>query len=150
MPTDPTVANRLASLTRTVPRSNPPLPPLAPSGSTARIAELYAASDTPIATLACDVEVGRIVLGRGKLARVRLVDAGVSRAHASLVWEPTLGAHVLRDLDSANGTFIDGRRVERSITLYDGARLRLGSLELRYRLADADRPNGLMPRTLRS
>jgi predicted component of type VI protein secretion system len=134
---DRAVAERLTQLTRVTPRSTPPLPPLAPSRSTARVAELHDAHGAPVATLACDVEIGAVVLGRGRTARVRIADERVSRAHASLTWEPTLGAHVLRDLQSANGTVLDGRRVEWPITLYDGAQLRIGNTELRYRLAGA-------------
>ncbi len=140
---DQAVAQRLTHLTRAVPRPTPPLPPLAPSRSTARVAELRDARGVPIATLACDVEIGAVVLGRGRSARVRIADARVSRAHASLTWEPTLGAHVLRDLQSANGTVLDGRRVEWAVTLYDGAQLRLGDTELRYRLAGAPGPEAM-------
>jgi hypothetical protein len=138
---DRAVAERLTQLTRSTSRPTPPLPPLAPSRSTARVAELHDAHGAPIATLACDEEIGAVVLGRGRTARVRIADERVSRAHASLTWEPTLGAHVLRDLQSANGTVLDGRRVEWAVTLYDGAQLTLGNTELRYRLAGAPGPD---------
>jgi pSer/pThr/pTyr-binding forkhead associated (FHA) protein len=51
---------------------------------------------------------------------------------------------VLRDLQSANGTLLEGRRVEWAVTLYDGARLRLGDTELRYRLPGAPGPEAVV------
>src|SRR5690242_20663321 len=94
------VGERLAALTRATPRPAPPLPPLPRTQSSARVAELCDGDGVPVATLACDVEIGAVVLGRGQSARVRIADARMSRAHASLTWEPTLDAHVLRDLES--------------------------------------------------
>ncbi len=45
-----------------------------------------------------------------------------------IVGEPSL----LQDLNSTNGTFLDGNRVTRA-ELHDGSVIRLGSTELVYR-----------------
>jgi len=59
-----------------------------------------------------------------------LVEDMVSRKHARIqmqadqIW--------IEDLGSTNGTFVDGERVT-SAELYDGARIRLGGLDLVFR-----------------
>jgi two-component system response regulator FlrC len=56
------------------------------------------------------VDARRILLGRGEKCHVRLGGEGVSRHHAELRVD---GARaILRDLDSTNGTHINGERVE--------------------------------------
>ncbi len=70
------------------------------------------------------------VVGRGADADLRLADTGVSRAHAEL----RLDGDTVRvvDLQSTNGTMLNGRRV-RIATLTDGDRLDLGSTSLVFR-----------------
>jgi two-component system cell cycle response regulator len=64
------------------------------------------------------------VVGRREDCDVRLRDDGVSRRHATIA---VVGeGAVLRDLRSANGTWIEGRRT-REARLEDGARVHLGS-----------------------
>jgi two-component system cell cycle response regulator len=63
------------------------------------------------------------VLGRREDAEVQIRDDGVSRRHASLRVEGE-GA-VLTDLESANGTYVDGERV-REARVADGARIQIG------------------------
>jgi transcriptional regulator with AAA-type ATPase domain len=60
--------------------------------------------------------------GQGTL-RIGIPDPRVSSAHAKL--EKVLGAWIVVDLGSKNGTFVDGVRVERS-PLRDGALLEVG------------------------
>jgi hypothetical protein len=66
----------------------------------------------------------RAVLGRQEGCEVRMEDPTVSRVHASLRRER--GEWVLVDLDSRNGTFIDGRRIGR-VCVRPGDDLRLGA-----------------------
>jgi pSer/pThr/pTyr-binding forkhead associated (FHA) protein len=56
-----------------------------------------------------------------------LTDATVSRRHA--VVEETAGGYVLRDLDSTNGTFLDGVRIREGY-LSAGSVIRLGQTEM--------------------
>jgi len=72
------------------------------------------------------------VVGRGAEADLRLADSGVSRAHAEL----RLHGDVVRvvDLDSTNGTVVNGRRVRES-DLVDGDRLDIGATSLVFRTA---------------
>jgi hypothetical protein len=69
----------------------------------------------------------RVVLGRSKECDVQVSDANVSRRHAELRQEGS--TWWLVDLDSTNGTEVNGRRVPRA-KLADGDRITLGETEL--------------------
>jgi pSer/pThr/pTyr-binding forkhead associated (FHA) protein len=66
-------------------------------------------------------------LGRGFSADVRLEHQSVSRRHAIVVAHPH-GTRILDDR-SANGTFVNGRRV-REATLHDRDAIQLGAVGL--------------------
>ncbi|MCX7622000.1 MAG: FHA domain-containing protein [Acidimicrobiales bacterium] len=68
------------------------------------------------------VEVGRDCDG------LQLEDPTVSRRHLRL--DPTAAGLVLEDLNSANGTFVDGQRVTEPTLLKAGQRVRLGETEI--------------------
>jgi pSer/pThr/pTyr-binding forkhead associated (FHA) protein len=68
-------------------------------------------------------------VGRGLSADLRLDDSSVSRRHAILVPRPT-GARILDDR-SANGTFVNGRRVQQA-DLHGGDVIVLGRVVLRF------------------
>ena len=78
---------------------------------------------------------GEAVLGRGKESHVRIDDAGASRAHARIF--DAGGRYVLEDLGSTNGTFVDGRRVDRA-DLQSGDRIHIGPhVVLSFAILDA-------------
>jgi len=78
---------------------------------------------------------GETVVGRGKEAQVRLDDTGASRAHAR-VFELG-GSYFVEDLGSTNGTFVDGRRIER-VELQSGDRIHIGPhVILSFSIVDA-------------
>jgi pSer/pThr/pTyr-binding forkhead associated (FHA) protein len=68
-------------------------------------------------------------VGRGFAADLRLEDQSVSRRHAVIVHSPN--AARLLDDRSANGTFVNGRRVAEA-TLRDRDVIRLGRVTLVY------------------
>jgi DNA-binding winged helix-turn-helix (wHTH) protein len=76
---------------------------------------------------------GDHVLGRDDDLDVTLDFPTVSRRHARLTI--TRDGATLADLDSKNGTFVNGRRLNGSADLADGDEIRLGSLRLRLRRA---------------
>lgn len=70
---------------------------------------------------------GRLEIGRD-CEGLELDDPTVSRRH---LWvEPTPQGLLLVDLGSANGTFVDGARVDAPVTLQAGAVVTLGECEL--------------------
>ena len=78
---------------------------------------------------------------------IGIPDKRVSSAHLRL--ECVLGAWIAEDAGSKNGTFIDGRRLDRA-TLHDGAILELGDTFMLFReaLTAPDRPELLDARHL--
>jgi pSer/pThr/pTyr-binding forkhead associated (FHA) protein len=53
---------------------------------------------------------GRLVLGRSRTCDLMLPGVDASRRHAEI--RPLRGGFVLRDLDSTNGTFVNGERID--------------------------------------
>jgi pSer/pThr/pTyr-binding forkhead associated (FHA) protein len=70
-----------------------------------------------------------IHIGRGLTADLHLDESSVSRRHAILMPRP-VGARILDDR-SANGTFVNGRRVQQA-DLQDGDVIVIGRVVLRY------------------
>jgi DNA-binding winged helix-turn-helix (wHTH) protein len=73
---------------------------------------------------------GPNVLGRDPSADVQIDDVTVSRRHASLTVEDDA---TLEDLDSKNGTFIEGERLTATAPLADGQTFVLGDAAVTFR-----------------
>jgi serine phosphatase RsbU (regulator of sigma subunit) len=86
----------------------------------------------PVAGRHFTLEDHEYTLGRGSSATIRLTDPGVSRRHARLV--KVTGSHEVEDLESFNGTYVNGSRVQRE-RLKDGDEVRICHDVFRY---DAD------------
>jgi pSer/pThr/pTyr-binding forkhead associated (FHA) protein len=71
-----------------------------------------------------------VVIGRSKDCDIRLADPNASRRHAEVRQEGT--AYWLVDLDSTNGTSVNGRRQQRA-RLENDDRITVGSTELVFR-----------------
>ena len=81
------------------------------------------------------IEDHQTVIGRDPDVGVVIPDERLSRRHACIT--RSSGCFFIDDLDSTNGTFIDGRRVSRTRLLEDGCRIFLGSHSvLHFRLHD--------------
>jgi len=72
------------------------------------------------------------VLGRGTGAAIRLDDESVSKLHACLTFDA--GSYHLEDLDSSNGTFVNGKRIRERTELRSGDLLRLGAVILKLEI----------------
>lgn len=98
-----------------------PIEPVEPG----RYIELQGPEQTLLIPLTDDV----MHVGRGLAADLRLDDNSVSRRHAIVVPRPS-GARILDDR-SANGTFVNGRRVQQA-ELQGGDVIVLGRVVLRF------------------
>src|SRR5881296_409959 len=74
-----------------------------------------------------------LLIGRDQQNDVVLDDPRVSRKHAEI--RLRLGRYTLYDLQSTNGTYVNGRRVAEKV-LDDGDKISVGGLELVFRSAD--------------
>lgn len=85
-----------------------------------------------------DISKNTMSIGRGSNVDIRLFDPQSSEIHAILTCES--GKHVLRDLSSKNGTFVNGRPViEAELNHLD--KLQIGSTKMMFCLAyRTDRP----------
>ncbi len=82
------------------------------------------------------VAKGNLVLGRAPNAGIRLDDDGISRNHARLRLET--GRTWIEDIQSRNGTFVNGERIGVPVELADGDKIQIGrGTVLRYGFQDA-------------
>jgi len=91
------------------------------------LAVVVRVSGVPVSAAETRLSKGRVVLGAGDKADVVLDDKAVSRRHVELSLVPE-GVFV-RDLESRNGTYYQGHRIERMV-LSPGSRITLGSAEV--------------------
>ncbi len=88
-------------------------------------------------------EIGRVysvrektTMGRAHTCTVHIDDASVSREHAKITYDEPGAPHILENLASRNGTFVNGNRIQR-YELKDGDRIELGpTIKLRFGFAD--------------
>lgn len=70
-------------------------------------------------------------IGRNREAALPLRDRALSRRHAVILYVPQEGFYLI-DLNSMNGSFVNGVRIQQRQRLKDGDRLRMGSLEFSF------------------
>lgn len=92
------------------------------------MAKLVLSSDGAI-VFQCFVDDARLTVGRDPASDVVVDDPAASPAHAVVV--PVGKDHILEDLGSAGGTYVNGTRIERHI-LQHGDTIAFGALHLRY------------------
>jgi len=80
-------------------------------------------------------------IGRADYNDVHLPEESVSTSHAKL--QRREGVWVLVDLESTNGTFVDGERVRGETALAPGALLRFGDVQVLFEPTDADDAMGV-------
>lgn len=72
-----------------------------------------------------------VLLGRGPLADLELKDPAVSRRHALVSWAEE--RCFVSDLQSGNGTYVNGEKVRDPVQLAEGDEVRVGSTCLEFR-----------------
>ncbi len=72
-----------------------------------------------------ELEGSETIIGRNPTTDITLLDEGISREHAIVLYDETLDAFTIEDLQSTNGTKVNGKRV-RGATLAHGDRIQIG------------------------
>ena len=71
------------------------------------------------------------LIGRNPTTDVTLLDENISREHALILLDPDSGAYTIEDLQSTNGTKVNGKGV-RSHALADGDEIQIGHTVFRF------------------
>ncbi len=71
------------------------------------------------------------LIGRNPTTDITLLDDGISREHALILWEPEASEYCVEDLQSTNGTKVNGKRV-RSATLESGDEIQIGHTKFTF------------------
>jgi len=71
------------------------------------------------------------LIGRNPTTDVTLLDENISREHALILLDPDTGAYTIEDLQSTNGTKVNGKGV-RSHALVDGDEIQIGHTVFRF------------------
>ena len=86
-----------------------------------------------------------LMIGRGLENHIVLLDDAVSISHAKITGDAQ--RHILEDLDSSNGTFVDGIKVKRT-TLENGQRIKIGVSTLFYKKTNLRKQRQLRNRVI--
>lgn len=82
-----------------------------------------------------DLVLEKTTIGRGEKNTLVIRDASVSASHCEIL---AFGPEVIvRDLDSANGTFVNGTRLKGQTQVKSGQTLRFGRVEARLEVAQS-------------
>jgi pSer/pThr/pTyr-binding forkhead associated (FHA) protein len=71
------------------------------------------------------------LIGRNPTTDITLLDEGISREHALVLFEESDSTYTVEDLQSTNGTKVNGKRV-RSATLTHGDEICVGNTALQF------------------
>ena len=72
-----------------------------------------------------------VVIGRNPTTDITLLDEGISREHALILFDEDGPGYVIEDLQSTNGTKVNGKRV-RSASLVEGDEIQIGQTLFRF------------------
>lgn len=92
---------------------------------------LISISTTGEEKLACILNRTQILVGRTLNNDFVIEHPSVSKRHARIAAEN--GHHIITDLSSSNGTFINGQRITQATALLDGCEVRFGRARFVYR-----------------
>lgn len=77
-------------------------------------------------------------IGRNRDAALPLRDRVLSRRHAVILYLPAEGFYLI-DLNSMNGSYLNGARLQQRQLLHDGDLLRMGSVEFNFFISGSSR-----------
>lgn len=77
-------------------------------------------------------------IGRNREAAIPLKDRAMSRRHAVILYMQNVGFQLI-DLNSMNGSFVNGERIQQRRILQDGDRIRVGSVNFTFYVSHRSR-----------
>ncbi|MAG29487.1 MAG: hypothetical protein CL908_01180 [Deltaproteobacteria bacterium] len=78
-----------------------------------------------------DLVTEEVVIGRNPTTDITLLDEGISREHALVLFDEDAAGYLIEDLQSTNGTKVNGKRV-RSAPLSEGDEIQIGQTLFRF------------------
>ncbi len=78
---------------------------------------------------------GETLIGRNPTTHITLLDENISREHAIVLLDEETGTYTIEDLQSSNGTKVNGKRV-RSADLVDADEIEIGNTRFRFLLKE--------------
>ncbi len=75
----------------------------------------------------------KILVGRSHVCDIKIDQKSVSGKHFQLVLSGSAGGYVIEDLNSTNGTYVNGQKIKRK-ELQDGDLIEIGRYSLRYKV----------------
>jgi pSer/pThr/pTyr-binding forkhead associated (FHA) protein len=77
------------------------------------------------------------IIGRNPTTDITLLDESISREHAIVALDEATGGYTLEDLQSTNGSKVNGKRV-RSAELAHGDEIEIGHTKFKFILNDGE------------
>lgn len=77
-----------------------------------------------------------LVIGRDEGLLAQVVDPKISRRHLQIRYDAELNRYWAADLNSANGVFVDGQRIDQPVLLRDEELIRIGDTLLFFTVTD--------------
>jgi pSer/pThr/pTyr-binding forkhead associated (FHA) protein len=75
--------------------------------------------------MAFDLTAAETLIGRNPTTDITLLDEGISREHAIILYDADQQCYEIEDLESTNGTKVNGRRI-RNVALNTGDEIQIG------------------------
>lgn len=84
------------------------------------------------------LEAVETLIGRNPTTDITLLDEGISREHAIVQYDADADEYTVEDLQSTNGTKVNGKRV-RSAVLNSGDEVQIGHTRFQFLRGDGER-----------
>ena len=81
-----------------------------------------------------ELSADETLIGRNPTTDITLLDDGISREHTMILFDDATGDYSIEDLQSTNGTKVNGKRV-RSAELANGDEIQIGHTRFRFSVA---------------
>jgi pSer/pThr/pTyr-binding forkhead associated (FHA) protein len=100
-----------------------------------RVPATLAIKNGEFAGMTYELSTDETLIGRNPTTNITLLDEGISREHSLILYDDVDGTYTIEDLQSTNGTKVNGKRV-RSATLGHGDDVQIGHTHFQFFLLD--------------